>query len=431
VQGAGGAVIAPTALALITTNFPEGTERNRAFGVYAAMAGLGSAMGLLLGGVLTTYASWRWVFFVNVPIGILVAAAAPRVLAESPARPGRVDVAGAVTGTGGIALLVYGLSKAATGPDGVSHWGDTQVVASLAASVVLLISFVLIERGSSRPLLPMRVLADRDRSGAYLIMLCIATGLFALFFFLTLFIQDVLGYSAIRTGIAYLPFAVGVVAASAAASQLVPRIGPRPLIVTGTAMVAGGMFWFSRLTEHAGYASHLLGPQLVSSFGLGLVFVPLALVALHKVAEQDSGVASSLLNTAQQVGGAIGLAVLGTVAWTTVADSVRTQAAAAAKAAQPLPKPGTPPPASIYDHALTVGFSRAFEVAAGIGLLALLIAIATIRVRRQDLAGAAPAPKEAAPQPAAPQPATVPPATLQRDEGQVAFAAAARPCRLC
>ena len=431
VQGVGGAVIAPTALALITTNFPEGGERNKAFGVYAAMAGAGSAAGLLLGGVLTTYASWRWVLFVNVPIGILVAAAAPRVLAESPRRPGRIDVAGGVTGTGGVALLVYGLSKAATGPDGVSHWGDTQVLVSLAASAVLLVSFVLIERRSSRPLLPMRVLADRNRSGAYLIMLCIATGLFGLFFFLTLFIQTVLGYSAIRSGIAYLPFAVGVVIASALASQLVPRIGARPLIVAGAAAVAGGMFWFSGLTEHASYTGQLLGPMLVSSFGLGLVFVPLSLVALHNVAEQDSGVASSLLNAGQQVGGAIGLALLGTVAWTTVADNVRTQvthlAAAAAKAGRPLPKPGTAPPASIYDHALTVGFSRGFVVAAGIGLLALLIAIATIRVSRQELSGAVPAPQEAAPQPAAPQQ----PRTEQRYEDQAARAAAARPCRFC
>ena len=425
VQGVGGAVIAPTALALITTNFPEGGERNRAFGVYAAMAGAGSAVGLLLGGILTTYVSWRWVFFVNVPIGILVAAAAPRVLAESPRRPGRIDVAGAVTATGGIALLVYGLSKAATGPDGVSHWGDPQVLASLAASVVLLVSFVLIERRSARPLLPMRVLADRNRSGAYLIMLCVSTGLFGLFFFLTLFIQNVLGYSAIRTGITYLPFAIGVVVASGLASQLVPRIGARPLIVTGAAAVAGGMFWFSRLTEHASYAGQLLGPQLVTSCGLGLVFVPLALVALHNVAEQDSGVASSLLNTAQQVGGAIGLALLGTVAWTTVADSVRTQvahaAAAAAKAGLPLPKPGTPLPASIYHHALTAGFSRAFVVAAGIGLLALLIAIATIRVRRQELSGAAPATQEGAPRPG----------SEQRHEDRAALAAAARPCRFC
>jgi EmrB/QacA subfamily drug resistance transporter len=433
VQGVGGAVIAPTALALITTNFPEGGERNRAFGVYAAMAGAGSAVGLLLGGILTTYASWRWVLFVNVPIGIVVAAAAPRVLAESPRRPGRVDVAGAVTGTGGVALLVYGLSKAATGQDGVSHWGDAQVLVSLVASVVLLVAFVLIEMRTSHPLLPMRVLADRNRSGAYLIMLCVSTGLFGLFFFLTLFIQTVLGYSAIRSGIAYLPFAVGVVVASALASQLMPRFGPRPLIVAGSAMVAGGMFWFSRLTEHAGYASQLLGPQLVSSFGLGLVFVPLALVALHNVADQDSGVASSLLNTAQQVGGAIGLAVLGTVAWTTVANSVRTQVGHASAA---------PPPASIYNHALTVGFSRAFLVAAGIGLLALIIAIATIRVSRQELTGVVPAPQEGvvpapqegaepAPHETVPQPAAPQPGTEQRPEDRAALAAAARPCRLC
>jgi predicted MFS family arabinose efflux permease len=301
--------------------------------------------------------------------------------------------------------------------------------------VVLLVSFVLIERRSSRPLLPMRLLADRSRSGAYLIMLCIATGLFGVFFFLTLFIQNVLGYSAIRAGIAFLPFAVGVVIASALASQLVPRIGPRPLIVAGAAAVAGGTFWFSTLTEHAGYPGQLLPPMLVSSCGLGLVFVPLALVALHNVAEQDSGVASSVLNAAQQVGGAIGLALLGTVAWTSVANSLRTQAAhaaaAAAKTGQPLPKPGTPLPASIYDHALTAGLSRAFVVAAGIALLAMLIAIATIRVRRQDLSGTVPAPQQAAPQPPAPQPPAPQPGTEQQYEDRTALAAAARPCRLC
>ncbi len=446
IQGVGGAIIAPTALALITTNFPEGQERNRAFGVYAAMSGGGSAAGLLLGGILTTYLSWRWVFFVNVPIGILVAFAAPRVLSESPRRPGRIDVAGAVTATLGIALLVYGLSKAATGADGISHWGDAQVVASLTASVVLLVSFAVIEVRSSHPLLPIRVLADRNRAGAYLIMLCIATGLFGLFFFLTLFIQTVLGYSAIHSGIAYLPFAVGVVIASALASQLVPRVGARPLILAGAALVAGGMFWFSRLTEHAGYASDLLGPQLVCSFGLGLVFVPLSLVALHNVAEQDSGVASSLLNTGQQVGGAIGLALLGTVAWTTVADSVRTQVAAAARAGLPVPKPGAPLPASIYHHALAVGFSRGFLVASGIALLALLIGIVTIRITRGELAGAGPEPHEAAPpqsaavpaqsagvpaQRVAARPAAPEPGTAQRQEDRAALAAAARPCRFC
>jgi EmrB/QacA subfamily drug resistance transporter len=416
IHGAGGAMIAPTALALITTNFPEGGPRNRAFGVYSAMAGTGSAVGLLLGGVLTTYASWRWVLFVNVPIGILAAAAASRVLAESPRRPGRIDVAGAVTGTGGVALLVYGLSTATTGPDGVSHWGDAPVLAPLAAAVVLLVSFVLIEMRSAHPLLPMRVLADRNRSGAYLIMLCIATGLFGLFFFLTLFTQTVLGYSAIRSGIAYLPFAVGVVIASALAGRLVARIGPRPLILAGAAAVAGGMFWFSRLTEHAGYAGQLLGPMLVTSCGLGLVFVPLSLVALHNVAEQDSGVASSLLNTGQQVGGAIGLAVLGTIAWSTVADTVRTTSAAIAAGQQP-----AQPPAQLAAHALATGFSRGFLTAAAIALLALLIAIATIRVSRQELTGEMPAPGDAAP----------PPETVQQHEDRAALAAAVRPCRFC
>jgi uncharacterized membrane protein len=194
------------------------------------------------------------------------------------------------------------------------------------------------------------------------------------------------------------------------------------------------MLWYSRLTEHASYASQLLGPSLVSSLGLGLVFVPLSLVALHSVAEQDSGVASSLLNTAQQVGGAIGLALLGTVAWTTVANSVRTQvahAAAAAKAGRPLPKPGSPP-ASIYHHALAVGFSRGFLVAAGIGLLAVLIAIATIQIRRQDLSGAVPTPPEpATPPPAASQPAAPQLGSVQRLEDRAALAAAARPCRFC
>jgi EmrB/QacA subfamily drug resistance transporter len=425
IQGAGGAVIAPTALALITTNFAEGRARNRAFGVYAAMSGGGAAVGLLLGGILTTYASWRWVFFVNVPIGIVVAAAAPRVLSESPRRPGRIDVAGAITGTGGLALLVYGLSKAGAGSDGVSHWGDAPVLASLTVAAVLLVSFVLIEMRTSHPLLPMRLLADRNRSGAYLIMLCIGTALFGMFFFLTLFMQTVLGFSAIKTGIAYLPFAIGIVISSALASQLVARVGARPPILAGAAAVVVGTFWFSRLTEHAGYSGQLLGPILVTSCGLGLVFVPLSLVALHNVAEQDSGVASSMLNVGQQVGGAIGLALLGTVAWTAVADSIRTRAAhaaaAAAKAGQPLPKPGTPLPASIYNHALAVGFSRGFLVSAGIALLAFLVAFVAIRVSRQELTGAEPARQEAAPQPA----------TVQQHEDRAALAAAVRPCRLC
>jgi EmrB/QacA subfamily drug resistance transporter len=417
VQGAGGAVIAPNALALITTNFPEGKPRNRAMGVYSAMAGGGGAVGLLLGGLLTTYVSWRWVLFVNVPIGILVAAAAHRVLAESPRRPGPIDAAGAVTGTAGVALLVYGLSKAATGPDGVSHWGDALVLASLAAAAALIVSFVAIEVRSSHPLLPMRILADRNRSGAYLIMLCIGTAMFGMFFFLTLFTQTVLGFSAVRSGLAYLPFTAGIVIAAGLASQLMARIGPRPLILAGTAAAAGGMFWFAQLTEHAGYTGQLLGPILVTSSGLGLLFVPLALVALHNVAEQDAGVAASLLNTGQQVGGAIGLAALGTIAWTTVAENLRNASAAIAAGRQPAASA-----AQLTTHALATGFSRGFLVAAGIGLLALLVAIATIRVRRQDLTGTPSAPDQGA----ASQPATV-----RQHQDRAALAAAGRPCRHC
>ena len=417
VQGAGGAVIAPTALALITSNFPEGKPRNRAMGVYSAMAGGGGAVGLLLGGILTTYVSWRWVLFVNVPIGILVAAAAPRALAESPRRPGPIDMAGAVTGTVGLALLVYGLSKAATGPDGASHWGDALVLASLAAAAVLIVSFVLIELRSSFPLLPMRVLADRNRSGAYLIMLCIGTAMFGMFFFLTLFTQTVLGYSAVKSGVAYLPFTLGIVAGAALASRLVARIGPRPLILAGTAAAACGMFWFSTLSEHAGYFGQLLGPILVTSSGLGLLFVPLSLVALHNVADEHAGVAASLLNAGQQVGGAIGLAALGTIAWTTVANDLRNASAAIAAGRQP-----AAPPAELATHALATGFSRGFLVAAGIGLLALLIGLATIRVRREELAGMGPAPQ---------QDAARQRAAARGQEDQAALAAAVRPCRHC
>jgi MFS family permease len=357
--------------------------------------------------VLTSYVSWRWVLFVNVPIGILVAAAAQRVLAESPRRQSPVDVAGAVTATAGVALLVYGLSKAATGADGVSHWGDVPVLTSLAAAAALLAGFVLIELRSSHPLLPMGVLADRNRSGAYLIMLCIGTAMFGMFFFLTLFMQTVLGYSAVRSGVSYLPFTAGIVIAAQLASRLMPRTGARTLILAGAAAAAGGMFWLSGLTEHSGYAGQLLGPMLVTSCGLGLLFVPLALVALHNVAEQHAGVAASLLNTGQQVGGAIGLAALGTIAWTTVADTLRHAA---------------PPSAQQTAHALATGFSRGFLAAAGIALLGLLIALATIRVRRAELTGAGPVP---------PEQAATQPAAVQEHEDRAALAAAIRPCRPC
>ncbi|HEY1622577.1 MAG TPA: MFS transporter [Streptosporangiaceae bacterium] len=392
VQGVGGALAAPTALALIAVTFPEGPPRNRAMGVYATMSVAGSAVGLIVGGLLTTYASWRWVMFVNVPIGILVAFAAPRVLPESDRRRGRFDLPGAITGTLGLGSLVYGLSNAATSQNGVSHWGDTKVVASLAAAAVLLVAFVLIEIRSEHALLPMRVLKSRDRSGAYGIILLIGTALFGMFFFLTYFIQNVWGYDPIKTGVAYLPMVVGMIVASGIASQLVQRIGARPLMVAGAVLMTGGMFWLSRLNEHSSYVGGLLGPLIVAAIGLGLLFVPISLVSLTKVANNDSGVASSLLNAGQQVGGSIGLAVLGTVAWSTFANSMRSQAAAAAsKAGAHLTQAQqAAAQAQMEHHALAVGFSHGFLVSAGISLAALVITLLAIRVTRADLAGVDP-----------------------------------------
>jgi EmrB/QacA subfamily drug resistance transporter len=397
-QGVGAAVVAPTALSLIATNFPEGRPRNRAMAVYAAMSIGGAAVGLLAGGLLTTYLSWRWVLFVNVPIGIGVALIAPRALGESQRHPGRFDLPGAITSTLGLAALVYGLSSAATTANGVSHWGDTKVVASLVAAVVLLSAFIVIESRSKHALMPLRIFRNRNRSGAYLIMLCIGTAMFGMFFFLTIFVQTVWHYSALHTGVAYLPMVATIMAMAGLSAQLVPRIGARPLLLAGSAIASGGMFWLSRIDENSTYAGGLLGPMIVTAAGLGMLFMPVTLVALSRVQDRDSGLASSLVNTGQQVGGSIGLALLGTVAWTVVANTARHSAAAAKAAAAAAAKAGHPlhvNPAkaqtAIYDHALSIGFARGFEVSAGIMLLALVLALVSIRVRRADLAGA-PAP---------------------------------------
>ena len=397
-QGIGAAFAAPTALSLVAVTFPEGRERNRAMGVYAAMSVAGGAVGLIAGGLLTSYASWRWVLFVNVPIGLAVALAAPRVLGESARRRGRFDLPGAITGTLGLTALVYGLTSAATTPNGVSHWGDTKVIVSLVASVVLLATFVVIEGHSKHALVPFRVLRNRNRSGAYVIMLCVGTAMFGMFFFLTLFIQQVWGYSPIQSGIAYLPFVGAILVATGLASQLVPRIGARPLMLIGAAMGTGGLFWLSRVTAHSTYVNGLLGAMIVTAFGFGLMFVPLSLIALSKVREEDTGVASSLLNTGQQVGGSIGLAILGTVAWSAVANNARSASIAAGKAAVAAAKAGHPltqaqaaaAKTQISHNAIAYGFSHGYVVSAGIALLALIVTIATIRVTRQDLAGVNP-----------------------------------------
>ena len=392
-QGVGGAIVAPTALSLISTTFPEGKPRTRAMGVYAAMSIGGAAAGLLAGGLLTTYASWRWVLFVNVPIGLAVALVAPRALTESRRRPGRFDLPGAITGSAGLASLVYGLSSAATTPDGVTHWADAKVVTSLAAAVALLAVFGVIEARSRDALLPLRIFRSRSRSGAYLAMLCLGTAITGMFFFMTLFMGDVWGYSALRTGIAYLPMVAMIMVMAGLGAQLVSRIGARLLLVGASAMSSGGMFWLSRISEHSTYAGGLLGPMLLTAAGLGLLFTPLTLIALSKVDDTDAGLASSLVNTGQVVGSSIGLAILGTVAWTIFANAIRSSASSARAAAAGHPLHATAAQAkaaqaAIFDHALSAGFSRGFEAAAAIMLIALIVAALMIRVTRQDMAGA-------------------------------------------
>jgi predicted MFS family arabinose efflux permease len=396
VQGIGAAMAAPTALSLIAVTFPEGRPRNRATAVYSAMAIAGVMAGLLAGGLLVAYASWRWVLFVNVPIGLAVAALATRLLPQSGRRAGRFDLPGAITATAGIAALVYGLSNATTSPDGMSHWGDAKVVAALAAAVVLLAAFAVIETHSRHPLLPVRVLRSRDRSGAYLISLCTGIALPAWFFFLTLFMQDVWGYSALKTGLAYLPFVGMILVATVITQQAVTRMGPRPLLIAGSAIAVGGIFWLSRITEHSTFAGGMLGPELVLGAGLGPKVVLTLLVGLTKVRGDDTGVASGLVDIGQQAGGAIGLAIIGAVAWSAVASSRRSQAAAAARAG--VRASGARAAAAqtqIYHHALAAGFSRGYLVSAGIMALILIIALAVLRVSRQDLAGAGTAPAPA------------------------------------
>jgi EmrB/QacA subfamily drug resistance transporter len=363
-QGAGGAIASPTALALIATTFPEGPRRNRAMGVYAAMSGAGSAVGLLAGGILVDLASWRWVFFVNVPIGLGALALAPWVLFETDTRAGKLDLPGAVSVTAGMALLVYGLTNAAA-----HGWGDTRTVVSLILAVVFLATFLGIELRSRQPLMPLRIFANRNRSGAYAIMLCVAAALFSMFFFLTQFLQNILGYSPLKAGLAFLPLSFVIAGMALLTSRLVTRVGPRPPMTAGPLVVAGGLFWLSRITADSSYFA-VLGPMLVLAVGLGLVFVPLTLTAVAGVRQQESGLASALLNTGQQIGGALGLAVLGTVAASTIRSQLHSLAAQNQGHLTP----------HLVDVATTTGYTDAFTVSCVIALAAFVIALVAIRV---------------------------------------------------
>jgi len=391
VQGAGAALAAPTALALIATTFPMGLQRNRALGVWAGMAGAGGAIGLLLGGILTSYVSWRWVFFVNAPIGLTVAALAPIALVGGGRLQRRLDIPGVVTSTAGLALLVYGLTHAAAGQDGVSHWGEPLTIACLAGAVALLVGFVFIERYVKEPELDLNLLKSRRRSGAYIMMLLLGTAMFAVFFFLTIYIQTVWGYSPVKAGISWVPFPIMLIGINVLVARvLVTKVGVRPLLMAGPLFAGVGFMLLSRLSPTGSYWVNLLGPMIVLSIGMGLMFVPITLMIVSHVRHDEAGAASSLLNIGQQVGGSIGLAAIGTVAWTSVAHTVRTGMAAAAAggatgaagAAAGGASAGAGsgvasiPPAILY-HGLTVGFSTGLMIAGIVALSGFFVAIVT------------------------------------------------------
>ncbi len=310
-QGFGAALISPAALSIISTTFAEGKERSRALGVWAAIAIGGSAVGLVLGGALTQAFSWRWIFFVNVPVGIFAFFAALRLVPESKdehAHKG-YDVAGAVTVTGGLMLLVYGLVNSAT-----HGWGSTQTIVAFVVAFALLAAFVVIEQRSAEPLVRLSIFRVRSLLTANLSMFLAFSGIFAVFFFNTLYIQKVLGFGPLKAGVAFLPFSAGVMISAGLASTFAPRIGVRPVAAVGMVLTIIGMLLFARMPVDGSYAADVLPGMLLSSLGMGAIFMPLTLVATTGLANEDQGLASGLFNTSQQVGGALGLATLSTIA---------------------------------------------------------------------------------------------------------------------
>jgi EmrB/QacA subfamily drug resistance transporter len=359
-QGTGAAIVSPTSLSLIATTFPEGAARNRAMGVYAAMSGSGGAIGLVLGGFLTSAASWRWVFFVAVPIGAIVLLVAPRVLPESSGgKRGRLDLPGAITVTGGMALLVYGLIEASQ-----DSWTGLVTLVSLGGGVLLLIAFGVIESRSARPLVPPHIVLNRNRSAIYLIMMAAGCGLYGMMFLLMLFIQNDLGFGAIMAGVGFLPLAGAISVMSAVMAKLVNRIGTRIGVTVGPLIGAAGMFWLYLEVGPTAHYAQIVWPTVVIALGLGATFVPLTLAAISGVRPNEAGVASALANTSQQIGGSIGLAVLGTVS--TIAAATSTQ-------------PGR--------IAAVAGYHAAFGVAAIVLVAAFVIALLMVRGSTAPRAG--------------------------------------------
>jgi EmrB/QacA subfamily drug resistance transporter len=351
VQGVGGAIATPAVLAMITGSFAEGRERARALGIYTAVVMGGGSLGLVLGGVITEWVSWRWVLFVNVPIGVLVALATPLFLPETDRQPGHFDILGALTSTAGMVSLVYGIIRAAA-----AGWTDRIAVAAFAAAVVLLAGFLYHESRAQQPITPLRLFADRRRAGSYLTRLLVVAGMFGMFFFLTQFVQEILGFSPLRAGISFLPMTAALFGVSRLSPRLVSRFQPGTLMLAGMLPVVAGMAWLSRIAAGTGYLAGVLGPMILIGAGMGVVFVPLTMASLAGVRPEDSGAASSMVNVMQQVGGSLGLAVLVTAA----SGAGRAHAAAV--------------------H----GMSRAFTLAAILDVLALLVVAAVMRGRANE-----------------------------------------------
>jgi EmrB/QacA subfamily drug resistance transporter len=380
-QGLGAAAASPNALALITTTFPAGKERNRAMGVYAAMSGAGAAVGLILGGLLTE-ASWRWTFFINTPIGLIVAVLAIRYLGESARQRGKFDLPGAVTGTLGLTGLVYGLTHA-----GTKGWGNSTTLVFILGGLALIGAFLFTEARSRHALMPFRILANRTRGVSFFVMLIVGAAMFSMFYFLGIFVQSIMGYSALKTGFSFLPFSLGIVVAAQVASTLVARMDPRWISGAGGVLVSAGMFGFSRLEVDSTYLTHLLPYILVLSFGMGLIFVPLTLTAVSGVADEDSGVGSAVLNTVQQIGGAVGLALLGTISTNAIKDKFTELAPGLAKASQAAPDQAGVLAKQAEAVATTHGFTTAFLVSSMLALGAAIITLVGLSVKHKELAG--------------------------------------------
>ncbi|MFI5909003.1 MFS transporter [Dactylosporangium sp. NPDC051541] len=366
-QGLFGALLAPAALSLITVTFTEPKERAKAFGVFGGISGGGAAIGLLAGGVLTEYADWRWCLLVNIPIAILAFAAAVPLVRESRATGDtRYDIPGAVLATAGQVALVYGFTKAAT--DG---WSSGVTIAWLTSAVVLLAAFLFWEARTAHPLLPLRVLFDRDRGASYLVSVLLGAGMLGMFLFMTFYLQQTMGWSALKSGVAYMPFSGGIIAAAVIASRLLPRTGPKVLMSVGGVLATASMVWLTRLDLDSSYAVSILPAFIGMSLGMGLVFVPMSSLALAGIADHDAGVASAMVNTTQQVGGSLGTALLNTIFTTAVAGYITDHAT---EAGSPLTQA----------HAAIHGYNVAFIASAVLMAVATAVVILMVRNNAGD-----------------------------------------------